>query len=44
MVYIKANSHMPKPAAAAFDTELPAFQTDADTVNNNYDPLGGSTS
>ena len=42
--YIKANPHMPKPAPAAFDAELNTFQTDADTVNTNCDPLGTSTS
>jgi hypothetical protein len=44
MSYIKANPHMPKPAPAAFDTELNTFQTDSDTVNTNCDPLGTSTS
>lgn len=44
VAYIKANPHMPRPAPAAFDTELNALQNDSDTVDNNCDPLGGSTS
>lgn len=44
VAYIKANPHMGAPAPAAFDTDLNTFQADADTVNNNCDPLGGSTS
>jgi hypothetical protein len=44
VAYIKANPHMSKPAPAAFDAELNTFQTDADTVDNNCDPLGTSTS
>ena len=40
VAYIKANPHMSKPAPAAFDTLLDNFQNDADTVDNNCDPLG----
>lgn len=44
VAYIKANPHMSKPAPAAFDAELNTFQNDIDTVDNNCDPLGTSTS
>jgi len=44
VAYAKANPHMSKPAPAAFDTLLNTFQNDMDTVDNNCDPLGTSTS
>ena len=40
LAYTKANPHMSKPAPPAFDTLLDTFQNDADTVDNNCDPLG----